>query len=147
MKLRMLSDGWRDFTGQFGGFEFEDGVSVGDIPVRIAQRFASAMSFETLEGQNPSPAQRMIDMQHTVLSSTMNSESELTVTEAMAPKRWTLEELEQIASEDGIAGIRVIANPMGLKNNAIGKLIEMILHTYDAPKEKAPLEPFPEAGA
>lgn len=43
------------------------------------------------------------------------------------PKVWTQEELEEIASQKGISGLREIATPMGVKDNSIRGLIREIL--------------------
>lgn len=52
---------------------------------------------------------------------------EITEATSTTPTNFTREELEKIADEKGIKGIREIADPLGLKSNSIVPLIDAIL--------------------
>ena len=52
---------------------------------------------------------------------------EVTEATSTTPTNYTREELEKIADEKGIKGIREIADPLGLKSNSIVPLIDAIL--------------------
>jgi hypothetical protein len=130
-KLRIVQENWAGYTGDFGGVEFFDGVSVELVDDRRARRLANIIRIEIAEGErqgvNPSDSQMLIDMKNLPMDIEASVVAQTLVTSAMAPVQHTRESLEKIADESGIAGIRKISDPMGLKSNAVNKLIEMVL--------------------
>lgn len=129
MKLRMIDPAWAGFTGQMGEYEFVDGLSVDDIPDRAAQRLSAQFQMEYEDGSSSNPAQELINMRQMSVDDgvQLQNQNDTSISKAMAPKVWTRAELEDIADMKGIAGIREIADPMGLRSNAVAKLIAAIL--------------------
>lgn len=62
MQVKITDPGFAGFTGHFGTVWFEDGVSE-HISSAEAERLGCIVKCETLEGQNPSATQRMVDIQ------------------------------------------------------------------------------------
>lgn len=123
MRIKITEKGWAGFTGHMGSVEFVDGISVDDIGQGDAAHLASLISVENVaNGQNPSVAQRLIDVQDV----SMPVEKQV-VASIAAPSDHSKESLEKIADAQGIKGVREIAEPMGLKGNSISELIDKVL--------------------
>lgn len=126
MRIRIVQPGWEAFTGNFGSIEFSDGVSVTEVSNIEASRVAAVVRVETLQGKDPSMAQRIIDAHHEPAP-----EQAATVAVAELPPAdkpsYTAEELAAVADKHGIKGLREIADPLGIKANSISELIARIL--------------------
>lgn len=61
-------------------------------------------------------------------------ESAAATVAAEPAKVWTREELERVADEDGIKGLRTVGEPLGAKSTSIKGLINEILHVQANPK-------------
>lgn len=159
MKIRMIEDAYKSFTGDFGPVSFVDGVSR-EVTFLEAQRIGNLVQVENIEdGTNPSSSQLYLNVQAVPMdvALTINSTTGVLAVEAPKPKQWTREELEAIADKGGIAGLRQVSEPMGVKDVSIVKLIDKILDAQDAAaseKSAAPVEetalvaePAPEAPA
>jgi hypothetical protein len=142
MKLKITQPGWEGFTGDFGGVQFDNAVSVVDVDPRTATRLANIVSVERIDGTNPSASQKLIDMNGQSTDAIESVEvAQSTITQAMAPKHITREMLEKIADEKGIAGIREISDDLGVKSNSVGKLIDMVLDvTRPVARDEKPIE-------
>lgn len=137
MKIRMIQAGWEGYTGNFGGVEFADGVSVVDVLSRDASRLANIVQIERLDGTNPSASQVALDSKCTP----MQVQGEAA---APAPRAaYARAELEEIAGKGGIKALRAVGDPLGVKANGIADLIELIL----AAQAPAPVEASPAAPA
>jgi hypothetical protein len=121
MKIRLLQPGWETFTGNFGGVEFADGVSVNDANTREAARLANVVRCELEDGSNPSASQVALDSKGTIMQ--VGSDR----APAPAPVKYSRTALEEIAGAKGIKGLREIGDPMGVKASGIADLIEAIL--------------------
>jgi hypothetical protein len=131
MKIKMVQPGYEQFTGNFGGIEFVDGVSVADVAPMVATRIANVVRVENVEGgANPSASQAALD------SYSRPMELRPQDTPAPAPQKYTEADLEAIASKEGIKGLRKISDPLGVKSNGIGDLIGLILKAQ-APADTA----------
>ena len=146
MKIKITEPGWASFSENFGGVDFVDGVSVDDVSPAEARYLSSLIRVETLEGKNPSPAQVLIDNRHAGIGRPPVTETPFTPPAepqkepedvADKDKVWTQAQLEAVADEKGIKGIRAIAEPLGLKDNSITDLIAKILSSQ-AQKPAAP---------
>lgn len=135
-RLVIKQAGWETYTGHLFGIEFKDGVSQEPYSHRQAVQLSALIYVETEEGHNPSVAQQIVDLRNEAMNGDMvrNMDTgELTtgakLNEELAhPQRiWTLEELNAIADEKGIEGVRDVATPMGLKGRGIAELISAIL--------------------
>lgn len=153
MKIRMIESGYESFSGYFGTVEFKDGVSVGNVSDVEARFFASVISVECVEdGKDPGAnAQFQAALKMEATSTDLPTLAELRASgkiadevkveaRAVAQGTYTAEQLEQIADKKGIAGLREISDPLGIKGTSIAKLIEAIMEKQIGPQpEAAPL--------
>jgi len=146
MKLRLTQPGYEHFTGQMGTVFFEDGLSTADVKAIDAVRMAAQFLCQWEDGTTASVAQSILDHAHTTtngLPAELNADQALATQRAEAAalagvdvqpdgtaapgKVYTEDELATIADEHGIKGLRAIAEPLGVKGNAIAELIRAIL--------------------
>lgn len=154
MKIRMTDAGYASFTGAFGTVNFENGVSVDEVSSAEARLIGAIVSIEALEdGEFKSDSQKLMDAKDMPASmetlptlAQLMSEGKVkspeTKSEPEQPKQleYTKEALEEIADKKGIAGLREIGDPMGVKGASITKLIDGILSaTKPAEPDAAPL--------
>ncbi|NQZ53224.1 MAG: hypothetical protein HRT93_03110 [Piscirickettsiaceae bacterium] len=150
-KLRILELGFNHLTGVAGGIEFKDGLSIEAVTKTQAFRLSAAMRCEFENGGNSSPANVVIENANMpapstaevtlpVVESTADGEDNRTGVEkyiqkmnSQAPKesvktaKYTREQLEVVADEKGIVGVREIAGEFGAKSNSIAGLIDAIV--------------------
>lgn len=152
MKIRMIEAGYKGFTGMFGTVEFKDGVSVNDVSDADARFFASIIGIENVEdGKDPgSNAQFQNSLTLSAVSVTLPTRAQTAKRDEKVEEKpkvdepiagtYTKAQLEEIADKGGIAGLREIADPLGVKGTSIAKLIDAILmkQVGQAP-EAAPL--------
>lgn len=141
MKIKITEKGWAGYTGHLGNVAFEGGVSVGDVSDFDANRIGATMQIERLEGGNVGPAQTMLDtyaevapVQDAMARGGKGLTESKRKTGKPAPKAvaedgkvYSRSELEAAAEADGIAGLRHVAGPMGIKGRSINELINEIL--------------------
>jgi hypothetical protein len=135
MKLKITEPGWINFSGNFGGIEFVDNVSVRDVTELEAFRLANLVRIENLEdGKNPSSSQQALDSICMSMAVGMDDPKNPVGNETSAqPTLYTLAQLEAIADEKGIKGIREISDPMDIKSTSIKSLIDGILNKQTPP--------------
>lgn len=128
MKLKLTAVGYENFTGLFGTVEYADGVSVEDVMPSTAKRVACVISVEWEDGTKVGVADALIANQN------MPAPNETATVIPVEPEKvevtttaWTEEELGVVADEKGIAGLREIAEPAGIKGNSIAGLIKGIV--------------------
>lgn len=157
MKLRLTGGGFEKLTGQFGLYEFENGLSVSDIPPNEAYRLACSVGAVWEDGspaniselhnmhyhssvddlpQPPTQQNEQGEINEESQETSDEQSSEETNEEVSEPEideevketsAWTREKLEKIADEKGIKGLREIANEYGVKANSINALIDELL--------------------
>ena len=134
MRLKIVEAGWENFTGNFGGAEFVDSVSVDEVSTFAAQHLAAVIQVENVEtGKSPSVAQMLVDARNQAMDANLELENTTGITSVTVIHNtdgtpWTKEQLEAIADEKGILGLREIADfHPNVKANSINKLIENIL--------------------
>lgn len=159
MKLKLTGKQFVNFTGQFGGIDWEKGVSVTDVNAVDANRIASIVGAKFLDGSDASECDKIISMRNMespyrqtsrplTVEEIKNFEKErnkrpLDVVEsnkkANAKKEsikiYTREELEKIADEKGLNGLREVAVPYGVTANKVSSLIFKILDRQERMKE------------
>jgi len=123
-KIRITQSGMENFTGFMGEIEFEGGESVDEVSKMQAQRLRSSFKVETLDGVDPgAPA--------VFARAKAGEEEKVKYKDArdnnLPPTNYTLEQLEQIADKDGIAGVREFAESYNVKSNSIVGLIEKLM--------------------
>lgn len=139
MKIKIVEPGYEGFTGMFGVVEFVDAVSVHDVSsaeINLLSSILRIVDAET-DAETGKLAQEAFAMDKPAVVEYFPTLADLAagVTHGQAKseapvvqaKTYTQKELEVIADKKGIAGLREIADPMGLKGTSIGKLIQSIL--------------------
>lgn len=141
MKIRIIEKGFEGFTGDFGSIPFKNGVSTREVTYWEAQRLANIIQVETLEGENPSSSQLVLD--NACLRANIDLVQDLNTGEISAPERshkYTREELEAIFDQKGIAGLRAVAEPFKVKSTTGAVLIDKILAAQDGLEKSEPFE-------
>ncbi len=143
--VKILAAGWKNFTGDFCGWEFKDAMSVSPVPRVIADRMSANLHCEISDldgvelGQGGAAA-RLAGAKSIAADVTgplaTATEDELAAERAKAlhdagiqvgEKLYTEKELHAVASTEGIEGLRLIAKPYGVKDRSIAKLIVEII--------------------
>ena len=144
MKVKIIQKGWEGYNGTFGAAVFKDGVA--EVPSRAeALRIGSLVRLvqvetDGTEGGAVSPAQEILNtkgLSAQVVESrraeavedeqTETAEDEDSSDVKETRPTYSREQLEAIADEKGIAGIREIAAPLDVKGTSIAGLIGDIL--------------------
>jgi len=147
-RIRLTQPGYEHYSGQMGILFFEDGLSTHPVPFKDANRMSAVMICEFEDGSSCNPAQRLLDTAHQEAvfgreTTDKAPDDELPVSVSVEepvlialdqPKQdqpilrssvvYSREDLEEIADKKGIAGLREIATPLGIKSNSITNLIE-----------------------
>lgn len=144
MKLRLTGGGYENLTGQFGLYDFVDGLSTTDIPPKNAYRIASTVGAVWEDGASANN----VDLYNLYLNTSPDDIQPIKENQQQEPekvidppkkkskskaepstsvKTWTKEQLENIADKDGIDGVRKVADELGIQGNSINELIEQIL--------------------
>lgn len=151
MKIKIVEPGWDTYTGPLGLVHFENAVSTSDISRQEALRIGAMLRVVEIneDGEDigtVNPAHEVL--LHQTVAAPVVPESPREAEPALAPapqpvaeepappaivKIYSKEELFEIASKEGINGIRKIGEPLGVKNNSIKGLIAEILAAQ--PKE------------
>ena len=130
MKLKLTAPGWENFSGQMGVNFFEKGLSTADVLPFDARRISGVITCEWEDGSSPSVAQSILNNANTAAPDASDSPA-APVGDSTTPMTsgpiWTEEELGELADKEGIAGLRAIAEPAGIKSKSVQGLIEAIL--------------------
>lgn len=136
MKLRITQKHYETYTGQMGITFFENGLSVTDVINSVAGRMAAVMQCEWEDGSPANVGHIYLNNLHmeAPVEGQRQPHAEAPLAPlaaqgvaAIIPKAYTEEQLGEIADKSGISGLREIADPMGLKSNSIGGLIQAIM--------------------
>lgn len=146
MKLRLTQAGFETYTGQMGVVFFKDGLSETDVLPIDAIRIAAAVGAEWEDGSAANVGEMYLNSMHNpahvgndinTLSMPVEgaeqaapaqetTEGKTDETPAQA-SHFTREELEAIADEKGIAGLREVAEPLKVKGTSIVALMDAII--------------------
>ena len=154
MKLKITQKGFENYTGQMGMVLFKDGLSVNDVPERVALRLAALFLCEWESNEpititcNAAEMRAPIGRQTFLAKTdgkpekvagndgrTIYIEPDLANAPIKITKRYTLAELEAIADKDGIKGLRDVGSPLGVRGTSINGLIEEILRVAGKEEE------------
>lgn len=148
MKLRITQPGFESYSGQMGMILFENGISVYDVQERDALRLSALFGCEWEDKSNVTITRVEVEPSAPVGRETFIAQTdgkpervggndgetvfyEQTVADGDIPvkvtNRYTRAQLERIADKNGIAGIRDVAGPLGIRGTSINGLIEEIL--------------------
>lgn len=142
--IKIAAPGWETYTGFFGMVEFKDGVSVYPVPDLLADRVAAVIETVRIDPEGAESqagiAARLVANAHLeaeVLTDLERqseeeaaAEREIDRVEAARPtvaRLYSVEELHAIADEKGIAGLREVAQPLGVRDRSIPGLIREIV--------------------
>lgn len=146
MKLKITQKGFENYSGQMGMILFKDGLSVYDVSERDALRLSAMFGCVWDTGASVKITQWVQEPSAPVGRSTYRAEvreereivggndgdtqyvednsSDIPV---KVTRYYTLEELEKIADDKGLKGLREVAKPLGIKGTSINGLIQDIL--------------------
>lgn len=156
MQIRLTDPGFAGFTGYFGNIKFEDGVSEHISSVE-AERLGCIVACETLDGENPSATQRMVDVRTKDLNEFLGTAHEVSDLSAQTEQvesqageqvaaqtesvnssaakpgfEFTREDLEALADAEGIAGLRNLGSQHGVKGRSIVEIIDELMALKEA---------------
>lgn len=156
MQIRLTDPGFAGFTGYFGNIKFEDGVSEHISSVE-AERLGCIVACETLDGENPSATQRMVDVRTKDLNEFLGTAHEVSDLSAQTEQvesqageqvaaqtesvnssaakpgfEFTREDLEALADAEGIAGLRNLGSQHGIKGRSIVEIIDELMALKEA---------------
>lgn len=142
MKLRLTQAGFENYTGQMGVVMFKDGLSEGDVLPIDGIRISAAIGADWEDGSAANVGDMYLNNMDSPAFVGSGSREEPAIVEpqaktAQAPTdgvTYSKDDLAKIADAEGIAGLRAIADPLGVKGTSIVGLIEAIL------KQQGPAE-------
>lgn len=134
---KITQPGWENYTGELGGAQFVNGVSVDELDSRQINRIGANLRIETMDGEQLTPHTHVFQEQ-AVEQSAVHEDSvvesdgpEVVVIGAQgvvtAEGVYTREQLEALADKGGIAEIRKVSDLLGVKGKSISSLINGIL--------------------
>lgn len=135
MKLRLTQPGFETYTAQMGVTFFENGLSTTDVSVMDATRMAAVMGCEWENGAPANVGQIYLDNMHTeapIFAAAGVPDALVVADVTVVSSGHTETSLGAIADAEGIAGLRTIADALGIKGNSIGGLITAVLKAQAA---------------
>lgn len=139
MRVKIVEPGWEGYTGNFGVAVFENGVA--ELSELEANRVGAAVRIVELNEDDEEDG--VVNVGHEITKTKDMSapvEERVEVSDEPAPETekveerevHTREQLEEIADAEGIKGLRVIANPLGIKSTKMSELIDKIMEAENA---------------
>ncbi|MTH61197.1 hypothetical protein [Paracoccus litorisediminis] len=140
--LKLVQQGYENYTGPIGAYEFVEGVSIEAIPLIARDRLSVAFQMVEVEedgSETPAgPAHRLHSLRdvtaEVAVAMSRQSEDEKSAENAQAMiggERVRVlrsrTNLEAVADKMGISGVRLAADPWNVRSKAIPVLIDMIL--------------------
>lgn len=145
MKLKLTQAGFETYTGQMGVVMFKDGLSEGDVLPIDAIRISAAIGATWEDGSAANVGEMYLNNMHSPAhvgghdinemsmpvegadESTPTTKTEEAGQANAQATHHTREELEAIADEKGIAGLRDVAEPLNVKGTSIVGLMDAII--------------------
>ena len=136
MKLRLTEPGFATYTGQMGVVDFVDGLSVGDVLTIDGIRISAAIRAEWEDGTASNVGEMYLNCMDVPAHvgtqdfqpvAAVDPVEKTVVAEAAPAVQHTKESLAAVADKQGIAGLREIADSLGIKGMSINGLIDSIL--------------------
>jgi hypothetical protein len=135
MKLKIIQAGWAGYTGEFGGEQFVDGISVNELSPYIAQRISACVQCEDADdGSSHNPAHivtqasKLAVDQNMVMPDMTQVSHQGGTASSVNTVPMTREDFEAIATEKGISGLRELIEAKGLeiRGNSIVAIIDKL---------------------
>lgn len=150
MKVRIKEPALSNYTGKLYEIDFTDGVSDRDLTDQEVAIIGAAMKVEDLDGHQVGAGVSYVQTRRIYLGDAIQINEEV-VSDTLGglvvgndgdillvdDSAYTREQLETVADEEGIAGLRAIAEPMGVTGRSIVELIDRILEAQ-IPSEEQP---------
>lgn len=131
-KLRLIGKGFEKYTGPIGVVQFVDGLSTTTPHQMDAHRLTGTIGARWEDGSPSSVGEGYEAMRHVGAPTDEQARAKAAEVAEKADeytgKRYTADELAAIADAKGIAGLRAVAEPLGVKANSIKGLIADILN-------------------
>ena len=134
MKLRLTQAGFEKYTGQMGVVMFDNGLSVGEVLPIDAIRISAAIGADWEDGSAANVGDMYLnnmDVPAFVGRGPSNepapAEPQAKIAAPASGTTYSKDDLAKIADAEGIAGLRAISDPLGVKGTSIVGLIEAIL--------------------
>lgn len=146
-KIRIVEPGWETFTGSMGGAEFVNGESVEPVTQVQVDRIGASIRIELESGKQGGIQERLVSMKGVEVAELVGmpvmTEADVEaqkVNEVKAAEAAMIfhseAELEAIALEKGLKGLRALGDPLGVKGRSIPELIREILAAEKVIKDR-----------
>jgi hypothetical protein len=133
-RLKITERGWENYSDTMLGIQFKDGLSVDAVSHVTAAQLGSVLRVEAVDdGAQVGAGVVSLDLQDAkaVVVVPLTEKTPDTTSPEKAAKvvveKYTRTQLEEIADQNGIAGLRSIAEKLGVKGRGIVELINEIL--------------------
>lgn len=155
LRVRIIEPGFEEYTGLFGAIHFEKGISSDHVGRVDLDRMASNIKIIAYDEKNPDAPRRWVgpaadlverrDQEAEIV--TVKTMEELGITEMpklaqdpakSGPNRklpiqvHTQADLEKVADQDGVQGLRTIGDVLGVKGRSITELMVAIMKAENA---------------
>lgn len=140
-RLRLVQKGYENYSGPIGQYEFVEGLSVELIPFSARERLAAAFQMVEINEDgveiDASVADRLLReklifadkieplVRQTEEEKTLENIGAIVGNEVIKAL-YSVKALEKVATEKGIAGVRVVAEPWSVRSKSIPDLIRLI---------------------
>lgn len=147
---RLASEGFKDYTGIFGGVQFENGVTNDALTLRQVNNIGGILVLEKVlsngdffqVGPHSTDPVSIDYIRHLAEETSIAYEATLVVnkdayvsvdpitlveTPVVSNAKYTREELELIADKTGISGLREISDSYGIKARSVAEIINALL--------------------
>lgn len=128
-KLRLIGKGFESYTGHIGVVEFVNGLSVGTPHQMDVHRLTCTIGARWDDGSPSSVGEGYEAMRNVgaPTDSEVKAQAAKVAEKTYEGQRYTEAELAAIADARGIAGLREIAETVGVKGKSIKDLMDSIL--------------------
>lgn len=143
-RLRLIGKGFEKYTGAIGVTQFVEGLSVGTPHQMDVHRLTCTIGARWDDGSASSVGEGYEAAKNApapTVEEQVAADNAAAAAAAGPGVTYTQEQLAAIADKDGIAGLRQIAEPLGVKANSIKALIDGIIKVagaVEAANEPAP---------
>lgn len=146
MKVKITEPGWERYSEYLNGVKFENGESTEDLNQMQVDRIASTMRVKVIDGvpenqrlvaENKRQAEvketlKRAEIEELEAERKRDAEKKAEEVKKVAGQVFTREQLEEIADDHGINGLREVGDRLGVKARSIGGMIDAILKAQEA---------------
>jgi hypothetical protein len=146
LKVKITEPGWERYSEYLNGVKFENGESVEELNQMQVDRIAATMRVQVIDGvpenqrlvsENQRKAEvaenmKRVEAEELEAERRREAEKKAEKVKKAAGQMFSREQLEEIADEHGINGLRDVGDRLGVKGRSIEGLIEDILKAQEA---------------